>query len=364
MRLLDRVAHCRTPLRLALNRDPRRVFGVTGPSDFARLVAQCPHRFILGDDLTRACAELAFAAGARLAGCLDLLRVPAPLTWVEWNDDIHNRVVHESGSAPDYDPGARGRRVGVLLRGSPAGETVVLHTFWTDRDVHLNADVVLSLVETLIDLRGPPARGASLIEVLSGGFASVTDERNDAMATLLDHVRFRLDDRWADYYRAAATTTAEQSEAVKDCLAAVARDAPLLLAFFLLLNARDATRSIPIAREAINRKRLSRGQLPLLDHVEVRASLEAIKTHDDTACGSGTRQSPRLHHVRGHLVRRDNRVFWRTPHLRGSAVRGLAHSRTVCLSFGRRPAVGSTGAPRSRVAESNTAASTAQPHLH
>jgi hypothetical protein len=47
------------------------------------------------------------------------------------------------------------------------------------------------------------------------------------------------------------------------------------------------------------------------------------------------RQSPRLHHVRGHLVRRDHRVFWRIPHLRGSGFRGAVRSRTVCLSFGR-----------------------------
>ena len=50
--------------------------------------------------------------------------------------------------------------------------------------------------------------------------------------------------------------------------------------------------------------------------------------------GAG-RRSPRLHHVRGHLVRRDSQVFWRLPHLRGNASRGVVRSRTVCLSFAR-----------------------------
>ncbi len=118
-------------------------------------------------------------------------------------------------------------------------------------------------------------------------------------------------------------------------LAAVARDVPLLLAFFLLLSAKDATRSIPVSRLAINRKRRALGRRPLLDHVELRASLDAVHEPDVHAADLDGRHSPRLHHVRGHLVRRDNRVFWRTPHLRGSAQRGMVRSRTVCLSFSR-----------------------------
>jgi hypothetical protein len=47
----------------------------------------------------------------------------------------------------------------------------------------------------------------------------------------------------------------------------------------------------------------------------------------------GSRRPPRLHHVRGHLVRREDRVFWRMAHLRGHALEGLVRSRTVCLSF-------------------------------
>ena len=82
MHLLDRIARCRAPLRLALDRSPGTPFEVTGPSRYAARMADCPLRFVLGDDLTRACAELAFADGARLAGCLDLLRIPAHQMWI------------------------------------------------------------------------------------------------------------------------------------------------------------------------------------------------------------------------------------------------------------------------------------------
>jgi hypothetical protein len=122
---------------------------------------------------------------------------------------------------------------------------------------------------------------------------------------------------------------------VHESVAAVARDIPMLLGFFLLLSAKDATRSIPVTRTAINRKRLARGRAPLLDHIEVRASLDAVRESGSSGTEPGGRQSPRLHHVRGHLVRRDDSVFRRTPHLRGSASRGMVRSRTVCLSFAR-----------------------------
>src|SRR6202795_4204831 len=116
--LLDRVARCHAPIRLVLDRNPAIPFEVTSPSRYASQVAACPLRFVLGDDLTRASAELAFADGTRLAGCLDLLRIPAPDLWVEWSDDVHQRVICQSGSAANYDAAAAGRRVGVLLQGA------------------------------------------------------------------------------------------------------------------------------------------------------------------------------------------------------------------------------------------------------
>jgi hypothetical protein len=50
--------------------------------------------------------------------------------------------------------------------------------------------------------------------------------------------------------------------------------------------------------------------------------------------------------VRGHLVRREDRVFWRVPHLRGSAARGMVRSRTVCLSIAQPRAFEWSGAGR------------------
>src|SRR3984885_10342575 len=181
MRLLDRVAHCRAPFRLALGHHPSAQFQVTGPSCYAARVADCPLRFVLCDDLTRVCTELAFADGARLAGCLDLLRVPARNLWIEWNDEVHKRVIYETQWAADYDSASIGRRVGALLEGSPDGYRAVMRIFWAD-SANDETEVTLSPLETHIDLRG--------------GFSGASDIRIDqpddpAMSCLLDHMRFR-----------------------------------------------------------------------------------------------------------------------------------------------------------------------------
>lgn len=267
---------------------------------------------------------------------MDLLRLPAATLWVEWNDAVYKQVIRETHLANEIDAAAAGRRVGVLLRSAADGLGAIGRTFWVDEADNDSSAVTLSPLETHIDLRGEFAGAVSISDLWSGGFGRVTDRSDAAMASLLDHVRFRFDDTWAAYYRAAASTPESKRRVVHGSLAAIARDAPFLLAFVLLLTAKDATRSIPVSRAAINRKRVAHGRAPLLDHVEVHASLDALDHAEPNGLDMVGRQSPRLHHVRGHLVRRDQRVFWRVPHLRGSACRGMIRSRTVCLSFARR----------------------------
>jgi len=333
MRLLDSIARCRTPLVLPSGKTHAQV-QLAGPSRFAAQIAACPLRFVLGDDLTQASADLAYADGARLVGCLDLLRMPAPHLWIEWNDEVHKRVIHETRSAAGFDSAAAGRKVGILLRASANGLRAVGRTFWANAAADEHADVTLSPLETHFDLRGEFADSNDTHNILSGGFLDATHGGNAATASLLDHVRFRFEESWAAYYRGAASDANFKRQLINDSIDSIAWDAPFVLAFLLLLSAKDATRLMPVSRTAINRKRLANGRAPLLDHIEVNASLDAVSTAESAADASG-RQSPRLHHVRGHLVRRENRVFWRVPHLRGSGLRGTVHSRTVCLAFRR-----------------------------
>lgn len=334
MRLLDQVSQSRSSVVVTPNGDPSCAMELTGARDFADTISACPLRYVLNDDLTRAAAELAFSDGDRLVGCLDLVRIPAPLLWIEWNDAVHQQIVFESGSCANPDPDARGRQVGVLLRASPSGQRGVARTFFSNHSANEQSEVVLSPIETHFDLRGEFAPGADVEGVLSGALASVSDDVDAGVDALLECVRFRFDERWVRYYQAAAITAEQKRTAVHDSLGAVVRDAPFLLAFFLLLNARDATRSLAVVREGINRKRSTLGRAPLLDHVEVHSMINSMRSALPSGESMGETKRPlRLHHVRGHIVRRANSVFWRTPHLRGRASAGIVRTRSVCLSF-------------------------------
>jgi hypothetical protein len=290
-------------------------------------------RFVLADDLTHASAELAFAGGDRLTSCLDLIRIPAPLLWVEWSDSVHQQVISQCGTITERDPNAAGRQVGVLLQATAQGRSGIARTFWSGSNSAGEREAQLSPVETHINL-DDRFEAAELQGMFRGGHATVTDTQDPRMADLLEHVRFRFDDRWSKYYTDAMRDEAARASVARRSLAAVACDIPLLLAFFLLLNAKGATRPVPVQRDQLNRKRIERQRAPLLDHIEVHASLpDRSSSWEDDAEGLGSRRPPRLHHVRGHLVRREHRIFWRMAHLRGHALQGLVRSRTVCLSF-------------------------------
>jgi hypothetical protein len=331
MRLLDLIAQYRKPFVIAPRALDAQPVVMNGPSDFAGRIANCPLRFVIADNLTRASAELAFADGDRLAGCLDLLGVPAPLLWVEWSDAIHQQVICQCDIVAQGDSNAQGRRIGVLLQAEAGGRSAMARTFWNVPASE--SEVLMSPLETYISLDEHFEPSVNPEKMLQGEYASVHC-RDPGVAELLARVRFKFDEKWAQYYRDSAIDADSRARVVHKSLAAVAHDIPLLLAFFLLLNARGATRPVAVQREQLNRKRTERHRPPLLDHIEVHATLPAHSSgSSDDEAGCITRRPPRLHQVRGHLVRRDNRVFWRTPHLRGSARQGVVRSRTVCLSF-------------------------------
>jgi hypothetical protein len=333
MRLLDKVAQSRAPVLIVPAAAAGAPIVATGPADFAREVAACPLRYVLADDLTRAAAELAFSEGDRLAGCLDLLRIPAASLWVEWNDEVHQQVLHESGSTKTRPEGAAGRQVGLLVRALGGGREGVVRTFWSD-GAQAGADAItLSPLETHVRLSDATEVDRRADWPSRADLIRVTDAADAGVNALLECTRFRFDASWARYYRTAIASDATRENVVRDSLAAVARDVPLLLAFLLLLNARDATRSAPVDRQGINHKRAAAGKRPLLDHVEIRASLDSVASMADSDGSSGLRRPARIHHVRGHIVRRGLNVFWRSPHVRGRATLGSIRTRTVCLAF-------------------------------
>jgi hypothetical protein len=85
--------------------------------------------------------------------------------------------------------------------------------------------------------------------------------------------------------------------------------------------------------ERLNKARAKCGKAALLDQMEVFAPLLPEYKSEHGGGSGASRRTCRLHHVRGHLVRRGSTLFWRVPHLRGSARAGSLRTRTVTWLF-------------------------------
>ena len=338
MRLLDQVAQHSAPFRVedetcGVGGQVGLATILPGPVGFSRRVAACPLRYVLSDDLVAVCTELALAGGDRLSACMDLIHLPGRDLWVEWSDAARDRALANlpsKGTGPIVGPERGVSRAGALVSSSPCGRRGLLRTFWSDNDGVLT----LAPMETHLDLdRGWPAPPYH-VSAFAGGLVGVNASDDPDAADLFDCLRFRLDDGWSAYYRRHPLTAEQERGILGASLAAVARDMPMILAFSLLLGARAALATQPVERSRLNKHRSAQDKPPLLDHVQVTFPLIAQSPSLPDGAPSGEfRRAPRLHHVRGHLVRRGYRVFWRTAHVRGRATFGRVRSRTVTLSF-------------------------------
>ena len=141
--------------------------------------------------------------------------------------------------------------------------------------------------------------------------------------------RFRYERTWAEYYANTVLSPQQRDAVARHALGTIAIEIPAILAFFLLLGTRPALPRRPLMLERLNRARSRAGKAPLLAHMEVFAPL-IPEYAPSNAAGTGVERRPRrLHHVRGHLVRRGSQLFWRVPHLRGSRHAGVVRTRTV-----------------------------------
>jgi len=334
MLLLDEITQHAVPLWVlgassVTNHGLRRL---PGAFDFAAQLRACPLRYVLDDGLTEACTDLALAGGDRLSGCLDLIRLPARRFWVEWNDSLRGRLLRSLDAGAGQDLRACSR-AGALVQSSADGRRGLLHSFWKDAD----GIVCLAPLETHLDLSGEWPRTGRRGGWTFDADARLVEPQDPELETLLECMRFRFQEQWAAYYREAQLSPVAAEQLLRASLATVARDMPIVLAFALLLGARNAVQQAAADRGALNRRRLARHKPPLLEHIEVRclAGVEPSYGHGEAEQGSG-RRKPRLHHVRGHLMRRANELFWRRAHLRGRASAGRVLTRTVQLSFAAR----------------------------
>ncbi|MGH8132421.1 MAG: hypothetical protein ACRETG_04175 [Steroidobacteraceae bacterium] len=327
MNLIDSVAQCHTPF-VVRNDTSGEVTALNNTADCALPVAHCPLRYVLTDDLTRLCADLAYSKGAGTVACADLLHVPAEALWVEWCNEPWNSALQQYGF-PLIAAGAQwvGRR-GAWVRSSRDGRRGLVRTFWSA----WGADVLASSVEAYFDFDTAMGEEPEPVDGQEGFAGRVVDAERADDDILGRCFRFRYEPSWSEYYGSAGLSDEASFGLWRHAVGTIAVDIPMLLTFFLLLAARNGLPQRAQTFECLNRRRLSRGKAPLLAHVEVRAPV-LPEYQGSRGDAQTTRMSPRLHHVRGHLVRRGSQIFWRTPHLRGSARFGALATRTVTWTF-------------------------------
>jgi hypothetical protein len=283
----------------------------------------------MADDLIQYTIQLAYAESERLSGCLDLIHVPAQQLWLEWLEATRQSTLREMPTCPSTSC-CGVRRTGVLIAADPAGRAGTMRTFWSTQ----NEQVYSAALLTEFDLGRVVRPALDIGAVFSGASFGVVITVEAALDELLSHVCFRLDPAWANYYRAADLTQSQQLLVLREVLGTMAFDMPMILALFLLFAAKDGLHRRVADLERLNRSRHCAGKRALLEHIEVRAPVAvSYQCAAPPAANTNRRREPRLHHVRGHIARRGDKVFWRVPHLRGSARWGVVRSRTVQLSF-------------------------------
>ncbi|MBS0419854.1 MAG: hypothetical protein JSR66_19235 [Proteobacteria bacterium] len=321
MYLLDQIAQCRTPFVVVSENGSN--WRLSGAADAAADIRDCPTRYVLSDDLTTVCTDLAYSKGARVFDCMDLLRIPAKRLWVEWSYRPWVNRMSRYGFKTSSSDG----RFGVLLRSSADGLEGSLRSFWNFGAAQ--PDVYASSVVSHFRLDGSVAAGAADMRVY--------DFESDPDNILSESFRFGFEESWGSYYRSVLSDAEARRKVLLVSMSPMAPAIPFLLAFLLLLLNRDGLPQEPARLGRLNAARGRCGKHALLDHIQVRAPMFArAPTTTSADRGANERRAPRLHHVRGHLVRRADQLFWRVPHLRGSARLGVIQSRTVTWTVGPR----------------------------
>ena len=326
MRLADQIAQCRTPF-IVENTITKRQVRLMGAADFSSAVVACPIRYSLSDDLVGLCTALAYSKGARALACADLLHIPGEHVWIEWCEAPWIKELSRYGFRAQHAQAA-GRR-GALIQSSPQGRRGLIKSFWANGDDEL--DVLASSMEAYFDFDAELGEDPAAPDGRNGSCISVFDRAAGAADILRRCFRFRYERSWQSYYEQAQLSSCQADSIARHALGTIAIDIPVILAFLLLLATRPGLPRRALMLERLNRTRMKSGKTRLLDHIEVSSPL--LPEYRSAAAGesvaSYTRRGPRLHHVRGHLVRRGSQLFWRVPHLRGSARAGIVHARTV-----------------------------------
>jgi hypothetical protein len=327
MRLADQIAQCRTPF-IVESPITKRQTRLLGAADFSTAIVACPIRYSLSDDLVGLCTALAYSKGARTLACADLLHVPGERVWIEWCEAPWIKELNRYGFRSGAQRAQAVGRRGAFIQSSPQGRRGLIKSFWANDEYEL--DVLASSMEAYFDFDAEVGEDPAAPDGRNGLAISVFDRAAGSADILRRCFRFRYERSWQSYYEQAQLSACQADSIARHALGTIAIDIPVILAFLLLLATRPGLPRRALMLERLNQVRMKSGKAPLLDHIEVSSPLlPEYRSSGGESPASYSRRGPRLHHVRGHLVRRGSQIFLRVPHLRGNARSGIVRTRTV-----------------------------------
>ena len=329
MRLQDAVM---TAPPLVIQSKTGKVHHLPGADTLADQLRATPVRYVLDDASAALVTNTAFASNNMLGQSLDLLRFPCSSFWVEWDDRGRAKVLRELGIVdPHFDGSAKHRRAGALVRADDEGRRGEISIFWENEEG--GAD--LSPFTIHFDLGAPGEAGPSSQEQTYGvNIGSVSE-----LGELYDCATFSIAKPWREYIETYMPTAADAHKAIEQNLASIACDFAYISTFCLLLSVRGALNYQSNDLTRLNAARKRKGAQPLLDYLSVSLDLDGAAAPEGAGPEGGPRSARRLHHVCGHLVRRQSSLFWRRAHMRGDPSAGVIAARSISVTSLRRRAI-------------------------
>lgn len=292
MRLLDQVVQAVEPVEIDDMTGRHRLPGCVERAD---ALHACPLRWVLQPNVAQRCRDLLRTDRAMLVGENMLLRAPAPHFWIEWMD---------------WGAG----RTGLLVEASDDGRRGSVEVFWEQS----GREPDYAQARLAFDFDATICQQAN---AAVGRFAIEADQH-----PLSAHLLIDILPEWVPHLSAAGVLAGRQ--ALRHIAASVVASAEMLFAFSAIMLDRPEIDNKPADLGRLNRNRVARGKPALLDHLEVTFNLDGHAASGQR--GGSERSGSRLHYVRGHMVRREGKAFWRRSHLRGDPGRPV-RSRTVTV---------------------------------
>lgn len=261
-----------------------------GSADFAMAVAESDARYLLLNDVTETCRDISGEWADLLNPSSPRLRVPMARVWVEWTD------------------AASRQEIGLLVNAADDGRSGRIRVFWNTGE-----GPEVAQAEVIFDLDDPLVHGTQA----DGRHTFALGILPSRLSALAPHLALVFDPCWEEYFHGSALGAAALPNAARLCSERLLPDIIAAFAFFALLGVKVPLRERPIDRRKLNIARAKGGKPALLDHVELALGQPGGPAQTGADAGDGNRRNPRLHVVRGHLVRRRDSVFWRAAHMRG-----------------------------------------------